>query len=392
MVNKFDKLTSVSDATQALLHICRPVGNTSRIDLEYADNRIISRDIVSPRDFPHYDHCVVDGYAVRAADTAGAGILALSGTGKVAVGTCVQVHTGGALPDGADAVVRREDTVGEKEGIKVLVRPGAGDNIVPRGTTLKKGDVIYKEGTQLKPTDIGTLGRLGFTEVEAYEKPRVLIIPTGDELAGRGEEPGPGMVNDGNGIMCFAMVKRFGGKPALHDIVRDDPEAIKEALREGLKYDLIITSGGTSVGFRDHIEEAVSEAGKVLIHGVGIKPGRPMGVGYVEGDGKWTPMLFLPGVMEACAVTALTFAGTAIRYIGHYPEPGVRHKMVRLMKSVHGFPGARSVVKLHLNDGMATPMNVVGEPYPRGEYAYLILPEGSEGHEAGEEVESVYLE
>jgi molybdopterin molybdotransferase len=374
---------------QTLLDNCGQVGRKYTIDLEYADNRILSRDIMAPRDFPHFDQSHVDGYAVRAADSAGK-LLKLVDEGTVGEGTCMLVHTGGALPEGADAIFRLEDTEQVTGGIKATARVTAGENFMPRGTVLKKGQVIYHEGAQLKPTDIGTLARLGFTQVEVYEKPRVLIIPTGDELVERGKKPGPGSINDGNGLMCYLAVKRYGGKPALHDIVRDDLEALKEALKEGLRYDLVITTGGTSVGFRDRVAEAISSVGQVLIHGVAIKPGRPMGIGYVEGEGKRTPVMFLPGVMEACAVTTLTFAGAAIRKLGRYPEPYKKGK-VALVKGVRKFPQARAMTKLLIKDGHATPVNIVGEARERGEYAYLVVPEGAEARE-GDEVEPMYLE
>lgn len=396
-VNKFAKLTSVDDAIQILLDICRPVENRSMIDLEYADNRILSRDIDAPRNYPHYDLSLMDGYAVRAEDTTGARgdagkFLKLIKEGAVSGGTCMQVHTGGALPEGANAVVRREDTAAENDGMRVMAEVKAGDNFVPEGSMLKKGDIVYREGAQLKPTDIGTLGRLGFTRVEVYEKPRVLIIPTGDELMERGKEPGPGAINDGNSLICQLTVKRYGGKPALHDIVRDNLEALTEALKEGSRYDLIITTGGTSVGFRDRMADAIASIGKVLVHGVALKPGRPMGIGYIDHKEKRTPVMFLPGVMEACAVSMLTFAGAAVRKLGRYPGPHAYKGKAVLTRGVRKFPHTLAVTKLLIEGDRATPVNIVGEPSRRGEYAYLVAPEDGGSYEEGEEIETCYLE
>ena len=379
------------------MDICKPVERRSMIDLEYADNRIISRDVAAPRNYPHYDLSLMDGYAVRAEDTIGARadagkFLRLIKEGAVSRGTCMQVHTGGAVPEGANAVVKREDTVSEKDGMIILAEARAGDNFVPEGNVLKKGDIVYREGAQLKPTDIGTLGRLGFTEVEVYEKPRVLIIPTGDELIERGKEPGPGIINDGNSLICQLTVKRYGGKPAIHDIVRDNLEALTEALKEGSRYDLIITTGGTSVGFRDRMDEAITSTGKVLVHGVALKPGRPMGIGYVDHKEKRTPIMFLPGVMEACAVSMLTFAGVAIRKLGRYPEPHVYKGKAVLTRGVRKFPHTLAVTKLLIEGSRATPVNIVGEPSRPGEYAYLVAPENVGSYEEGDEVEPVYLE
>jgi len=139
------------------------------------------------------------------------------------------------------------------------------------------------------------LATLGITDVEVYEKPKVLVIPTGDELMERGKTAGPGEVNESNGIMCYLYARRFGGKASVWDLVPDDVEKLRDALRAGMKYDLIVTSGGTSVGRRDHMHELVESMGKVLVHGVGLKPGRPAGMGYIEENGRRVPIVFLPG-------------------------------------------------------------------------------------------------
>ncbi|MDI6898096.1 molybdopterin molybdotransferase MoeA [Methanocella conradii] len=394
-INKFAKLTSVESALQALLNLCSPIGRTVKVDLEYADGRVVSRDVIAPRDNPHYDVCQVDGYAVRACDTAGCQggrVLRPAAGGQVGHGTYVQVHTGGALPEGADAAVRMEDTDPAEGGRLFYNEVKAGENVLARGSILRKGDVACAAGIQLKPTDIALLAKLGLTGVEVFERPRVLIVPTGDELVERGKEPGPGTVNESNGIMCFLFIKRYGGKPALYDIVRDDPSRIAEALKMGSRYDLIVTTGGTSVGVRDRMEEVVSRMGKVLVHGVALKPGRPMGIGYVESGDRRTPIVFLPGLTEACASTMLTFVVPAIRKLGHYPPLHPRREKARLTRGLPGFPGANAFHKLYIEGGMATPVPLMGGAPRPGDYVYAIVPESIEKYEEGEEVETVYLE
>jgi molybdopterin molybdotransferase len=296
------------------------------------------------------------------------------------------------VPGWADAVVRLEDTDLTDNGIIVQVAVSPGDAIMPRGTTARMGDIIFCEGIRLTPTDTGTLARLGLTGVEVYDRPRVLIIPTGDELVRRGVEPEPGFVNDGNGMLCYQIAKHCGGDPCIHDIVRDELPALEAALKEGLAYDLVVTTGGTSVGPRDRIAEALGAVGSVLVHGVKIRPGRPMGTGYVDGGDRKVPVLFLPGVMEACAVTALTFLGPVIRYLGHIPEPTRRTSKVILTKGVFKFPGARALAKLYIEGDRATPVNIVGDRYPKGEYAYVVVPEAVEKYKPGDSVEPAYLE
>ncbi len=392
-VNKFAKLTRVEDALQTLLDICTPLRRSSKVDLEYADNRIVAKDIIAPRDYPHYDLSQVDGYAVRAVDTRDdKRILMPAGGDIVSPGTYKQVHTGGALPEGADAIVKAEDTDPAGEGRAFYGKMKPGENFIPRGSVVREGDVVFGAGARLKPTDIAMLAKLGLTEVEVFDRPRVLVIPTGDEVIERGKTPGPGIVNESNGLMCFLLIKRYGGKPSLYDIVRDDPAKIAEVLRTGRHYDLIVTSGGTSVGVRDRIVEAVSSTGRVLIHGVGLKPGRPMGIGYVENDGIRTPVLFLPGVTEACAATTLTFVIPAIRKLGHYPALRPYREKARLTRSLRGFPGAKAFSKVRVEDGRATPELLIGEAAVPGERAYAIVPENVEKYGEGEEIEIIYLE
>jgi molybdopterin molybdotransferase len=394
-VNIFIKLTSVEEALKIFLDSVSPIGRKYMVELEYADNRVLASDIVAPKDYPHYDQCFMDGYAVVTGDTRGCNrdrpkFLALAEGVRVGPGRCVQVHTGSALPEGADAIVRLEDVEVIEGGIRVLAEASRGQYFTPMGNVVKEGDTVFIEGRQLKPTDIAMLATLGLTEAEVYEKPKVLVIPTGDELVERGKKAGPGAVNESNGLMCYLYARRFGGKASVWDIVPDDAEKLKEVLRAGLKYDLIVTSGGTSVGRRDHMHGLVESMGRVLVHGVGLKPGRPTGMGYIEEGGRRVPIVFLPGFPDACAVGAMAFVSQAIRKLGHYPPlkyPAGRGKLSAKIKT---FAGAKSVSKVLVRGEEATPVSTVGpSPYP-GEYAFVVLD--GEGHEAGDETEAIYYE
>jgi molybdopterin molybdotransferase len=394
-VNVFAKLTSVEDALETILNAVSPVERKSGVELEYADNRVLASDVVAPRDSPHYDQCFRDGYAVVADDTAGCGpdkpaFLTPVDADMVSSGFCKQVHTGSDLPDGADAVVMLEDAVIVDGGVLVLKEAAKGQYYIPKGKAIRKGDVVFKEGRQLKPTDIAMLATLGITKVEVYERPKVLVIPTGDELVERGKMAGPGKMSESNGLMCYLFARRAGGKASLWDIVPDDPEKLREALTAGMKYDLIVTSGGTSVGRRDHMHEIVASMGKVLVHGVGLKPGKPTGMGYIEAGGRRAPIIFLPGVPDACAAGAMVFMSPVIKKLGHYPPgkyPGVS---AALSENIATFPGARTIRKVAVRDGKAVPVSTVGPSSYDADYAYAIIGEG--GSDMGERIDAVFLE
>lgn len=390
--------TDVPDAKKALLDICSPVTRAVSVDLLNADNRVVFRDIIAPRDLPHYTSCRGDGYAVVASDTASAGnglgdpLLIQVKTAEVAAGTCMAVNTGDVLPPGADAVVRLEDTRIECNGIRILAAVKAGDNLGAKGSMVKQGTVIYPGGTLLKPTDIGTLCMFGFTSVRVYNKPRVLIVPTGDEVVEPGRKPGAGMVNEANGIMCSQLVRRWGGNPTLHEIVRDNPAAIADALHEGQDYDLIITTGGTSVGGRDRITGVLSSIGKVLVHFVGVVPGRPMGIGYMDVPGRKIPVLCLPGPVAACATVMFLFAAPAIRKLAHLPEPPLPRSMTTLAQDVTGFEGFVRLMKIEIDNGHARIVNIAGDSMGSGTIAYLVKDGDCDGFRKDEPVEAVFLE
>ncbi len=393
MVKAVTKLTTVSDAIRSLKDVSQPVSRKVLVNLENADMRVLSADVMAPRDVPHFNMSFMDGFALRSADVATAGkILAPAGAEQGGKGFCLQVRTGGAVPEWADAVVRLEDVEVTPEGILIEGIVEAGNTILPRGRTIKQGDLVLPEGTWLRPTDVATLARLGLTRVEVYDRPRVLIIPTGDEVIPRGIEPGPGIVNDCNGMLCYQLAKHHGSNPTFHSIVGDDVPALAAALKDGLAYDLVVTTGGVSIGPRDNIAEALNSAGSVLVHGVKIRPGRPMGTGFVEGDGKRVPAVFLPGTLESCAITALNFIEPIVKYLGHFEEPPKRDGKVTLTAGIGKFPGARALVKVRIDGDRATPVSLIGDAYPKGEYAYVFVPENVDRYREGDLVDLVYPE
>jgi molybdopterin molybdotransferase len=396
----FRALTSVEDALKIFLSSFDPLPGTETVRLEEAGERVLASDARAPRDVPHYDRSAMDGYAVVAADTfgsskdAGAILRPVSGD-SITNGECKPVHTGSPIPEGADAVIMLEYVEASGGGIEALAQVSPGQNIGPRGEDVKKGDIVFKKGRQLKPSDVGLLASMGIVEVPVYARPRALIIPTGEEILPRGEEPGPGQMNESNGVMNYLYVKRFGGLPTVHGIVSDRKDALAVALGEGASYDLVVTTGGSSVGRRDLLVDVLSSMGKALVHGVAIKPGKPVALGLVEAKNKKIPIVCLPGYPAACAIDSMVFVDPAVKKLGHIPPAQYRTQKALLTRKIYSEAGFRTYTRVSMEDGRATPLRTKGAGILSSisqADGYVIIPEGVEGREAGEEVEVVFLE
>ncbi|AFC99040.1 Molybdopterin biosynthesis enzyme MoeA-2 [Methanocella conradii HZ254] len=396
----FRSLASVEDALDMFLGSLEPLNRVEMVSLEEAGERVLAADVRAPRDVPHYDRSAMDGYAVVASDTFGSGkdagvILKLTSKDSIVSGECRQVHTGSPIPEGADAVVMLEYTEAAGDGVEVLAQVSPGQNIGLKGEDVRKGDIVFREGRLLKPSDVGLLASMGLTEVAVYAKPRVLIIPTGEEIVPRGVEPAPGQMNESNGVMNYLYVKRFGGVPTVHGIVSDVKEELAAALDEGASYDLIVTTGGSSVGKRDLIAEVLASKGTVLVHGVAIKPGKPVALGLVDAGGKRTPIVCLPGYPAACAVDSMVFVDPAVKKLGHMPPAAYRTQKAILTRKIYSEAGYRTYTRVSVEEGRATPLRTKGagvlSSISRAD-GYVITPPDVEGHEAGEEVEVTFLE
>ena len=304
----FKERTSVDEALQLFLESISPLRHTEELPLEACAGRVLAEAVVSGRDVPHYRRAAMDGYAVKASDTSGASpanpvLLQLSEV--IEEGTSMWVHTGAAMPEGADSVVMVEDTVTAGDLVEIRAQVCPGRNVGQVGEDIKREDLVFEEGHLLRPCDAAVLASLGLNRVKVFRKPVVTVIPTGDELVSREkarEVPPPGMVLETNGLMTALYVDRWGGIPRCTGIVPDRPESIKEAIEANLNTDMILISGGTSVGKRDHAPEVVESLGKLLVHGVGLSPGKPAALGTIDK----TPVVCLPGYPVA-GLVALYF-------------------------------------------------------------------------------------
>jgi molybdopterin molybdotransferase len=311
------------------------------VGLRAALGRVLAADIISPLQVPAADNSAMDGYALRASDLAANGEtrLHLAGTSlaggapsaALAPGHCQRIMTGALMPPGLDTVVPQEFTrLAGEAGEFVLIPPGllrAGDNRRLAGEDLALGSVALTAGRILKPADLGLLASLGLAEVPVWRRLKVAIMSTGDELravTGNGETLPPGCVYDSNRYTMWAMLERLGVEVIDAGLVRDQPEALREAFgRAAAQADAIISSGGVSVGEADHTKRVMAELGEVLFWRIAMRPGRPMAIGRIRSAEGKTALLFgLPGNPVAVMVTFYAFVREALlRMSGASPAP-----------------------------------------------------------------------
>jgi len=343
----FKDRTRVDDAREALRAVVSQVDRTETVGLESADGRALAESVAADLAVPHYPRAAMDGWAVRAESTFGASerspaVLRTVEDGPVRNDEAVRVHTGSEIPEGADAVVKIEAVEAVGDEIEVFSRAAEGSNVGPIGEDVESGTELYEPGHQLRPSDLGLLKSTGIETVAVRERPRVSVIPTGEELVQ--SDPDPGEVIETNGLTVTNLVRRWGGSPSYRDVVTDDEAALQEAIEHDLDHDVIVTTGGSSVGERDLIPEIVDEMGEVIVHGVALKPGHPVALGVV----KETPVIMLPGFPVACIVNAVQFLRPAVKWAGDLRLTDQPTFPARLDRKIPSEPGIRTFARVSL--------------------------------------------
>jgi len=373
----FRKLVSFDEAKQIISENFspKPVGKEA-ISLEHALNRVLAEDIVAPIDVPPFDRSTVDGYAVRAQDTFGAdedspvtlklcGRIKIGEPPKITIkrGTTAEIVTGAVLPLGADAVVMLENTV-EKEGI-VMVHTSVskGENVMQAGSDIGKGETVLRKGQSLTAHEIGVLAALGITKVTAYKRPRVAIISTGAEIIEPGKPLAMGKIYDINAHALSAAVLECGGEPLNLGIVEDESHKIEEALEKALgTADLVVTSGGVSVGPTDVIPKVLNTMGEpgVIVHGIAIKPGKPATMAVIDGK----PVFSLPGNPASALLVFHLFVRPVL--FGMAGRPMEQLKTLRALAATRMFAarGRRTFVTVRLTKDETG--KLVASPVPSG--------------------------
>ncbi|MES0344422.1 MAG: gephyrin-like molybdotransferase Glp [Anaerolineales bacterium] len=304
--------------------------DTEVISTSAAHGRVLAERVTAPHPLPPFPRSTVDGYAVQAKDTFGASgslpaylrligeiLMGKSPTLEVRPGQAAQVHTGGAIPAGADAVVMLEDTqLIDGSEIEVHRASGVGQNILLEGEDVQQGDIVLEPGTVLRPQEIGGLMALGMTSVSVAVSPRVGILSSGDEVVPPEMEPGPAQVRDINSYTLSAIIGRLGGKPILRGVVPDQHDALFEVVKQAHQEDdLIVITAGSSVSARDITGDVIQSLGEpgVLVHGISIKPGKPTILAIADD----IPLIGLPGnPVSALVVGTLILAPLIRRFLG----------------------------------------------------------------------------
>jgi len=306
-------MLSVSDAIATLLNRAQCLVSTESCDLLDACGRILGGEVVAGIDVPPADNSAMDGYALRHSDWKGAaGALRLSqrvtaGSPPTALepGTAARIFTGAEIPPGADTVVMQERCEGSETSVRILELPPVGANIRRRGQDIGRGQRVLTAGQRLRSQDLGLAASLGCASVPVYRRLRVAILSTGDELVEPGERVGPGQIYNSNRFTMKGQLSAWGFEVVDLGVARDRPEAVRERMTVAAeRADIIITSGGVSVGEEDHVKGVVESLGSLDLWRIAIKPGKPFAFGQVLGK----PFIGLPGNPVSVFVTLLVIA------------------------------------------------------------------------------------
>jgi len=373
-----------------------------RVAVDEASGRVLAESVIAPIDVPAFDRCAMDGYALHSAETSGASdynalAFAVVGealparpfAGSVAPGQAVRVMTGASLPANADAVVPAEYAEESAGSVAVTQAVGAGKNVGYRGEDIRAGTSVLEAGRRLRAQDAGLLASLGIAEVAAIRRPAVRLVVTGNEVVVPGRPKGMFQVYDANSAMLRGLVARDGGALESHLRTGDDPETIRGALTAP-GADVILVSGGSSVGAEDYAPRLLDEAGELAIHGVAMRPSSPAGVGRIGS----TLVFLLPGNPVSCLCAYDFFAGRAIRLLGgrapEWPHRALRGTVARKIVSD---VGRVDYCRVRIANGDVEPLALSGASIlsstTRAD-GFVIVPAESEGFGAGTPVD-VYL-
>jgi molybdopterin molybdotransferase len=362
-VKPFGALLSFKEAKAIVDANIQPITRTESVRIDDAVGRVLAVDLVAQLNVPPFDRAAMDGYAVRAEDTVGAGqfnpkvlkVAAQLNAGDVSglqveAGLCIQISTGAVLPKGADSVVMVEDTEAQDGSVRIFKPTYPKENVGKVGEDIKEGTLVLKEGTFLDAGKIGVLASQGMTKVQVYERPKVAVIPSGEEVVPVGKKLKEGQLYDINTHTVTAVVNANGGEAYAFSVMGDRADVIRGTVAEAAKFDLTVISGGSSVGERDLLTGVLQGWGQVFFHGLQVKPGKPTLFAVVEGK----PLLGMPGYPTSCLLNAYLLVLPAVRKMAHLPPRTGQTVTVPLARRVQGSVGRRQFLPVKVLNGEAT--------------------------------------
>jgi molybdenum cofactor synthesis domain-containing protein len=389
----------IDEARALLMQYTAPIERVERAATANAIDRVLSEDVVSTIDVPPFDRAAMDGYAVVAEDTFGAGryepkvlrCVATVYTGDMAPralarGECIEIATGAPLPQGATAVVMVEETEKAPDNtVRVFTPVYPGQHVGRRGADIAAGDTILRTGTVVNPGRIGALAAAGILEIPVFAKPRVAIVSTGNEIVEPGHPLQPGQIYDINRFTLSAITNAHGGVALDRGTAPDNLMDLVAAIEGMQDADVIVFSGGSSVGERDLILDALQQAGEVIFHGVAVKPGKPTAFGRI---GR-IPVLGMPGYPTSCLSNGYILLVPVLRRIARLPEYQPHSLHVPLARRVVSTTGRHQFYTVRIEEGAAVPAFKASGDITSMAHAdgYIEIPAQTDLVEAGEIVE-----
>ncbi|MGC9334949.1 MAG: gephyrin-like molybdotransferase Glp [Anaerolineae bacterium] len=356
MLDERRPVLSVEEAQEHILSAVN-VLESERVPLLEAAERVLAETVAADRDIPPVTNAAMDGYAVRCVDMVGdavrlrvVGQVAAGHEADVAVGPveAVRIMTGAPVPQGADTVVPFECTRVEGDQVVILEPPSPNENVRQAGEDVRAGQVVLEPGKVLRPQEIGMLAALGRLEVAVIRRPRVAILGTGDEVVPPAQTPGASQIRDANSHMVAAQVQRYGGVPMILGVAHDQEKLVRQGMRQARqrKVDLIITSGGVSVGDFDLVKQVMDAEGEMHFWSLNMKPGRPMAFGDIDG----IPLLGLPGNPVAAMLSTELYARPALLKMQGFTDWSRTTVWARLTEPIERKDGRRHYLRVALQE------------------------------------------
>ena len=361
----FQSTISIEDARRIIREAVRPIERVERVPLLESRGRVLAAAVRATADVPPFSRAAMDGYAVIARDLESASPSSPGSltrierifTGQVPTrtvtpGTCAEVATGAPMPPGADAVVMVEETqAGDGDAVRFLAAARAGQNIGRQGQDIRAGQTVLEPGTELTASRIGAVAALGLTAVEVFARPRVAILGTGNEIVAPGMALGPGQLYDINSFTLSAVVAEHGCEPLVVRTAADTIDDLTRSIDQCPPHDVLVLSGGSSVGTRDLVLDVLRAKGEVLFHGIAVKPGKPTAFGRIG-----SALVFgMPGYPTSCLSNAYILLAPALRQLARLPAPARPAVRLPLAERVVSASGRHQFYTVRISNGAATP-------------------------------------